>query len=251
MGAIIINSLREKIRSKTIYIVGGIGVAIILFLALNGSFSFDDKVLTDFHELVPMLLVMVNLFASILAIMLSLQTIPREFERKTTHLILVRGIKPWKYMFALTISNIIISIFSVFILSLSVIMYAFIQGELQVLFQILGGIFILGLNISVLSAVTSWISIKLPETITGFIGILIYFVGVFHSILSIFVKTREGFSRVLLEGLMTLVPNFAAVQKQSGQLVTGNYVDIYPLLLQGLFLYIILALTFVTFRKEV
>ncbi|MBS4538398.1 hypothetical protein GOQ27_07970 [Clostridium sp. D2Q-11] len=251
MGAIIINSLREKIRSKTIYIVGGIGVAIILFLALNGSFSFDDKILTDCHELVPIVLVMVNLFASILAIMLSLSTIPKEFERKTTHLVLVRGIKQWQFILALTISNIIISLFSIGLLSISVIIYALVQGEIQVLLKILGSILILGLNISVLSAITSWLSIKLPETITGFIGILIYFVGVFHSMLSIFVKTREGFSRFLLEGLMTLVPNFAAVQKQSGQLVTGNYVDIYPLVLQGLFLYIILALTFVTFRKEV
>lgn len=251
MGVIIINSLREKIRSKTLYIVGVIGIGIILLLSLNGSFSFDDKVLTEFKDLVPIVLVLVNLFASILAIMLSLSTIPKEFDRKTTHLILVRGIKQWQYILALTISNIIVSLFSLGILSISVIIYTFVQGEIQVLLQIIGSILILGLNISVLSAITSWLSIKLPETITGFIGIVIYFVGVFHSILSILVKTKEGFIRGILEFGITLVPNFAAVQKQAGQLIVDNYVDIYPIVLQILFLYVILGFTFVTFRKEV
>jgi ABC-type transport system involved in multi-copper enzyme maturation permease subunit len=251
MMTIMLNSLREKIRNKTIYVIGGMGILIITFLMLNADFRFDDKKIVSFEELVPISIIMVNFLGSLLAVMLSLQTIPNEFERKTTHLVLVRGIKKYEYMLGLALSNIIVSLISLLLLFTSIVIFCIIHSELDYTLNILGSMGILSVNIAVISALTSLLSIKIPLFANGILVIVIYFLGVFHNILSVFSGTVGGVMEKVLNAALVVIPNFSTVQREAGNLIAGKVIDVYPIILQLLFLYIVMTLTLFTFRKEI
>ncbi|NMA35054.1 MAG: hypothetical protein GX940_10995, partial [Clostridiaceae bacterium] len=106
MLALIHNTFRERIRGKTFHIVSVIGIVIMLIITTSeGSLTINGMTVTGFEQMVPVALSITGFVSSLLAVMVSLRTIPDEFERKTTHLVLIRGIKPWQYMFSLTIGN--------------------------------------------------------------------------------------------------------------------------------------------------
>lgn len=251
MITIMLNSFKEKIRNKTIYIVGIIGLIIITFLMLNADFQDGNRKLVSFQELIPFAIIMVNFIASLLAVMLSLQTIPNEFERKTTHLVLVRGIKPSIYMLALTLSNILASLISFLILFMSIVIFCIAHEKLNYAPNILGSMSILSINIILISAITSLLSIKIPVFLNGIIGISIYFLGVLHNILSVFAMTAGGLLTKVLNILLIIIPNFNSIQQDAGNLMSGKMIDVHPILVQMIFLYVVITLILFTFRREI
>lgn len=251
MLTIMFNSIREKIRNKTIYVVGLISGFIIIFLLLNADFTYDNRKFVTFDELLPFAIIMVNFISSMLAIMISLQTIPKDFENKTCHLILVRGIKRYKYMLGLTLSNILTSLFSLLILSISIIIFCITKGEGIYVFKIIGGMFIMAINILLLSAITSLLSIKIPLFINGILGVVIYFLGVFHNLILTYAKTVGGIVGTFYRLLLICVPDFQAIQKEAGLLISGKPIELYPILSQILFLYIVITIILFSFKREV
>ncbi|MCX7922580.1 MAG: ABC transporter permease [Clostridia bacterium] len=251
MTALIINSFREKIRNKTLYVTAIVGMLVMLMLTCTGGLEINGQKMISFKQMVPVGITVINLIGSLLAVMISLNTIPNEFERKTTHLVLVRGIRPWQYMFALTVGNIITSILCVLILFASFAGFCIFWGQVGLIPRALASIIMLSLNTAVISAIVSLFSIKLPAFINGILGILIYFMGVFHNMLTVAAGAADGAGGVVVRGVMHIIPDFIAVQNQASNFLVGNPVDIYPLVVQLLCIYFVLTLTFVTFRKEV
>ena len=102
-----------------------------------------------------------------------------------------------------------------------------------------------------LSGIVSVLSIRVPGFINGIVGLILYFLGVFHSLLETVSNVLEGAKGTLLQTCLWLIPNVSEVQRQASNILLSRTVDIVPVLVQLLFLYIVLGLTFLPVRKEV
>lgn len=252
MTALIMNTFNEKIRNKTFYIVGFTGMVLMLLITTNNnSLSINGRKVNGFEQMVPVSLSIISFISCLLAIMISIQTIPNEFERKTSHLILIRGIKPWQYMFSMTVGNIMTSIFCMLLLSVSLFLFCIYHGKAGLLLYIVLSMVLLCVNSIFLSALVSLLSIKMPAFAAGIAGVLIYVLGMLHGILYPFVETAEGITALLAKIILFFTPDFSAIQGQAASLLTGSPVDMQAVTIALLLTYIVLTLTFVTFRKEV
>ncbi len=252
MLALIRNTFSERIRSKTFYVVGIIGMILMLLITTgNGNLTINGRKITGFEPMVPVALSIIGFISSLLAVMVSLQTIPNEFERKTTHLVLIRGIKPWQYMFSLTAGNMLASVFCMLSLYVSLLIFTAAHGKIGLFLPTFLCILIMSINTMLLSAAVSVLSIKLPVYITGIFGLIIYVMGILHGVLDTLVGTTEGFGAVLAKAVMLFIPDFSAVQQQASNALTFMPLDPKPLFVSLLQLYVILTLTFVVFRREV
>lgn len=251
MLTITMNTFKEKIRSKALYITSITGFILMLLITTGNGLSINGQNVLVFEDRVPVAMSVMQFLGSLLTIMISLQTIPNEFERKTTHLILSRGVKSWQYMFSLTAGNIFTSL--VFTLSIysSLIVFCLVLGKGNLLLHTLASILVLSINTMLLSGIVSVLSIWVPGFINGIIGLVLYFLGVFHGLLETVSNALEGVEGTLLQAGLWLIPNFSEVQKQASNILLSRTVDIVPVLIQLLFLYIVLGLTFLPFRKEV
>jgi hypothetical protein len=183
--------------------------------------------------------------------MVSLRTIPDEFERKTTHLVLIRGIKPWQYMFSLTIGNMLASFSCMLSLYASLFIFCAAYGKLALILPTFLCIIVMSINSMFLSAAVSVISIKAPAYIAGIAGIITYATGILHGVLDTLANTAQGAGAALARIILFLIPDFSAVQQQASNMLTGAPVDPEPILGSLMLLYLVLSLTFVLFRKEV
>ncbi|NLK86096.1 MAG: hypothetical protein GX279_01210 [Clostridiaceae bacterium] len=252
MLALMRNTFNERIRSRTFYVVGIIGMVIMLLITTgNGNLTINGKKVSGFEPMVPVALSIIGFVSSLLAVMVSLQTIPNEFERKTTHLVLIRGIKPWQYMFSLTAGNMLASVFCMLSLYVSLLIFTAAHGKIGLFLPTFLCIAIMSINTMLLSAAVSLLSIKLPVYITGILGLVIYVMGVLHGVLDTLAGTTQGFGRVLADAALFIVPDFSAVQQQASNVLIWMPLDPKPLLVSLLQLYVILSLTFVVFRREV
>ena len=236
-------ALKDKLRNKILYYVCLMGIIIALFVVLNAKIKWDGKIVNNFKTQAAIITSIISFFACVLSILLSSNTIPNEYERKTSHLLFIRGVRRWQYTFSLTASNVIISIISLFLLSLSLIILSVIKNEIGHLRYIAGTIAILSINVVVLSVITSFLSKNISAIAAGFFGLMFYFVGILHDTIEILTKTI-GSSKII-HYILLVVPNLSDVQKQAGHFMDGNRIDIYPLVVQVLYMYIILSLVLV------
>lgn len=252
MCALIINTFREKLRNKTFYIVLIIGMVLMLVLTTNNShLTINGRKVSGFEQMVPVALSIMGFVACLLSIMVSIQTIPNEFERRTTHLVLVRGVKPWQYMFALTSGNIAAGIFCILLLSFSLILFCLFYGKFELIPSVFLCSLLLGINSAFLCAAVSVLTIKLPVFAAGIGGVLIYAAGILHGILDAVAAASEGFAASIIKILLFFIPDFAAIQGQASAVLVGGSVDLQPVAAGLLLIYLFLSLTFITFRKEV
>lgn len=252
MIALIHNTFREKIRGKTFYIVSFIGIVIMLMITTgNDNLTINGRKITGFEQMVPVALSLTGFISSLLAVMVSLRTIPDEFERKTTHLVLIRGIKPWQYMFSLTVGNILASLFCMLSLYVSLLVFCAAHGKFGLILPTFFCIVVMGINTAFLSAAVSVISIKAPVYITGIIGLIIYVAGILHGVLDTLAGTAGGVGAALARIVLFFIPDFSAVQQQASNILMDVPVDPGPVLCSLMLLYLVLSSTFVIFRKEV
>ena len=77
MYALIVNTFREKIRNKTFYVVLVIGMVVMLLLTTgNSHLTINGRKVTGFEQMVPVALSIMGFVACLLAVMVSIQTIP-------------------------------------------------------------------------------------------------------------------------------------------------------------------------------
>lgn len=252
MLALIHNTFRERIRGKTFHVVVFIGMAIMLLVTTGDSnLMINGRKVSGFEQMVPVALSITGFVSGLLAVMVSLRTIPDEFERKTTHLVLVRGIKPWQYMFSLTVGNMLASLFCMLSFYVSLVVFCVAYGRPGLILPTFLCIIVMSINSLFLSAAVSVVSIRAPVYVAGVAGILVYAAGILHGVLDTLADTAQGVGAAAARILLFLTPDLSAVQQQASNTLTGAPVDPGPVLATLLLLYLVLSLTFVLFRKEV
>ncbi|MDE5873638.1 MAG: hypothetical protein K2H07_06970, partial [Lachnospiraceae bacterium] len=161
---IAVTALKEKIRKKVFYIVSILGVLIlVLFSTGTGTISINGEEITDYKLLSPILLNIINAISCVMAVVLSLNTIPDEYERKTSHLVLIREVSQRTYHAWLTAANIMASLLAEFILFVSFLIFMAAKNHGGDMWKLLPAFFISAIGVTLVCVMTSWLSIVLPK----------------------------------------------------------------------------------------
>ena len=251
MLVIIKNAFKERIRRKELYIVVAIGI-LILLLCTSGSatISIEGEPITSFNNMFMVMHTMMNAVGCILAVVLSIRTIPNEYERRNSHLVWVRGISQSKYHAGLSLANVLSAMLAVGILYLALAFYVIANGRMDYLVRMIPAFLIVSVNVAMASLLTSVLSIKLPAGAAGAIGFIFTIVGVLHGVLEIYKNIAGGVAGAALTGILTVLPDMNGIQTQAQNLMAQEAVDVHIILVGLLILYVVSLGLFVFKKKE-
>lgn len=251
MNSLILNSLRENVRNKTFYVVILVSTILFSIILLGGGLYVNGRKLTTYKELIPVSLQLINFMGCIIAIFMSMNTIPKEYERKTTHLILIRGIKREKLNLSLALSNMASAMFGTLILSIATYVLVFMSKNYSDVLKVTGAVMLIMINVLIIAAFTSVLSMFVPSILTGFLGICIYGLGIFHNQLELFAELSKGAVKVIINLCLYFIPDFYSITSEASKLINYGTVNLHVILKGILYLYIILCLFLIPSRREV
>lgn len=238
-------ALKEKIRRKELYVVSVIGVLILLFFGTgDGALSINGVAITDYRVLAPILLTVVNAINCMLAVAISLGTIPREYERGTSHLVWIRKVSQWRYHGELALANVAAGLVSQVILFMPLLGFMLMNGRADQLWRLLPAYLILGINVAVVGMLTSVLSILLPRFAAGAVSCAVALAGIFHSVLETLKDMVGGFGGEMIRYALKLIPSLHEIQAQAGNLIYGERLNFHVILtgLLAIYLYTVLLL---------
>lgn len=238
-------AFKEKIRRKDLYIVSVIGVLLLLLFGTGtGSLSIDGVAVTDYRVLGPIMLTVVNAIGCMLAAVMSLSTIPSEYERCTSHLIWIRKIPQWRYHGELALANGLAGLVSEAILFAAMFVFMLVNQKADQLWRLLPAYLLLGINTVAVSMLTSLLSVVLPKFAAGAVAFAAALAGIFHSLLSLLKDMVGGFGGELIKYALKLVPNLHEMQAQAGKVLYGGRVNVHVILVGLLAIYVYTVLLF-------
>jgi len=251
MWVIMKNALRERMRRKELYIAAAVGILIFLLCSSGtATITMNGEPITSFNNMFVVMHTMIAAVGCLLAVILSIRTIPNEYERKDSHLIWVRGISQPVYHGGLALANMFSAMFATGILYIALAVYAAVNGRMDYLARMLPAFLILCIAVATASLFTSVLSILLPVAVTGLLGILFALGGVLHGMLSLYKNVAGGIAGRLLEVLLFLLPDLNGIQKQAECLIAQEMVDVHLILAGFLELYVLSVGIMVFWRRE-
>lgn len=226
--SITLTAWKEKIRRKELYIISVIGMLLLLLFGTGtGSLAIDGVPLTEYHMLAPVLLVVVNAISCMLAVVMSLSTIPNEYERKTSHLIWMRGISQARYHGELAIANVLTSLAAEGMLFIGFFIFQIIHGRTGDIGRLIVAYGIVGINVMVVSLMTSALSICVPKFVTGIVVTAVSFCGIFYPVLETLKDMIGGFGGELMKYILKCIPNLHDIQNQAGNVLLEKTVHVH------------------------
>lgn len=251
MFTIMKNAWKERMRRKELYIVAAIGI-LLLLLCTSGSatITIEGEPITSFRNMFMVMHVLMNAVGSFLAVILSIRTIPNEYERKNSHLVWVRGISQTTYHAGLSLANIFSAITAMGILYLALAVYVVANGRMDYLVHMIPAFLIVCVNIALSSFLTSVLSIVLPAMAAGAIGFGFTLIGILHGVLELYKNIAGGAAGVVLKAILTILPDMNGIQAQAQNLMAGKTVELHPILVGVFVIYVISLGLFLFQRKE-
>ncbi len=244
-------SFKEKIRRKELYLVSVTGVLILLIFGTgSGSLTINGEAVTDYKSLAPILLIVINAISCSLAVVMNIGTIPNEYERKTSHLVWIRKIPQCRYHGELTAANTFSGLVSEAILFLALFIFMISHGRSGELWRLLPAYLMIGINVTIVSVMTSAFSILIPRLVSGTISAAVMLMGIFHSLLSLLKDIIGGFGGEIVRYALKIIPNLHGIQTQAVNVLCNKSIDVHMILTGMLAVYAFAALIFVLKRKE-
>ena len=228
---IAITAFKEKIRRKELYIVSVIGILILLLFSTGGgTLSINGVAVTDYRILAPILLTVVNAINCMLAVAMSLGTIPKEYERGTSHLVWIRKVPQWRYHGELALAGVAAGLVSEAILFVSLLGFMLTSQRADQLWKLPFAWLILGINVAVVGMLTSVLSIILPRFAAGAVSCTVALAGIFPSVLGTLKDMVGGFGGDMIKYALKLIPSLHDIQAQAGAVLYGGKLDFHVIL---------------------
>lgn len=244
-------AIKEKIRRKELYIVSVIGVFILLIFGTGtGSLSINGVAVTDYTMLAPIFLIVVNAISCVLTMIMSLSTIPNEYERKTSHLVWIRGILQARYHGELAVANILTGLACEAILFVAMLVFVCTQGRGEEAWRLLPAYLLVAINITIVALLTSVLTIVVPKSVAGTVAAAVVLGGIFHRLLYLLKDILGGFGGVLLRYILKVIPNLHEIQTQAGNVLCGTKVDAHAIWAGAFVIYVLVVILLVLKRSE-
>lgn len=248
MIALVRNVMRENLRNRALYILTGVGVLLMLALLATPSGTLTDasgrNLLEDLSGTMRVGFAIMGLLGALVTVVLSMNTIPREFERQTIHLLLVRPVARWQLAGSFLTGNVLTA--WVFLLGLSIPLFAAlaVRDGSHLMAALATALLAPLLNTAIVAAVTTLLSTRLPGPASAFLSLVLYGVAAFGSTLANLAGAADGLKGWLMQAGLTLVPPTDAVASEALKLLgTGAVIDGRVFAIGLLYLWLVAGLT--------
>lgn len=223
MMEIMLGSLRERIRRKDIYVMMALGVLFAMF-CMSGSttISIDGEEVADTKTLLSLVSNVIGVVGGSIAIAVSLSTIPREYELRTSHLIWIRGVSQRSYHGQLALANLLISLAGLLVMYMALVIITLFKGETGLILKVLPAFFLYAMGTAGVSLFTSALSLVLPTFLTGLLAIVIMLIGTTHPLLESLADMVSDMAGRVLDGILWIAPDLYSVNKQGMNFLLGK-----------------------------
>lgn len=215
------NVVRENLRNKVLYLLAFLGILTVAALLLGGTVQVQDEGGGPAVNLTDSLLgtvqigfTIIGLFSAVVAVVLSMNTVPREFERKTIHLLLVRPVERWQVALELLLGNVLTALALYALLSFGLVLVLAARGaNAHYLLSLVPGLLTLSLNVAFTACLTTLLSARLPGAVTAFLGLDVYVAGALRGVIDLGLQMKisaleRGASAAFWEVLRSIVLRF-------------------------------------------
>ena len=247
MFNIAINTFKELMRNKMLYLILFFWILLIIFSLALASLSLGqtDKIVIDFG------LSMIEVFWLISVIFIWSQLLFKEIEWKTIYLILSKPISRfefiiWKFIgFAMILACIIFFQSIIFFILLA-------YSKLQISAIMVYSIFFIFLKLLVLFAIILFFSTFISSILSVILTVLVYIIAHWvSSIIDMAVQSKNYIMLMIGKVLYITFPNFEALNTKNlilSHTVVSNSFFLFNTLYAFLYLAIILGLTIIIFN---
>lgn len=226
MFNIALNTFREIVRNKFLYIIIFFAFIFILFSITLWALTLwdDSKIITDFW------MSMIEIFWIIWVLFVWSQLLFKEIEGKTIFLILSKPIKRYEFILGKFI-GFSVTIFLIIFVQAFLYLAMLYFKEIEITKLILFSIFFTFLKLEILLALVFFFSSFMSNMITILVSILFYISGhSFWLLLDLVNRTKNEFVIKFVELLQLLFPPFEALN-------TKNYIGWFAEFTNRFFLY--------------
>ncbi|MDP5038863.1 MAG: ABC transporter permease [Candidatus Gracilibacteria bacterium] len=249
MFNIAINTFREIIRNKFLYLIGFFGLLLIIFSISLGKLTLgeDARVIVNFG------LSMIEIFGLIGVLFVGSQLLFKEIDGKTIFLILSKPIKRHDFIigkflgFIMVLS--IIVLFETFIF-LGVLLFSGIEISIFILLSI----FFIYLKLITLIGLVLFFSTFMSTILTILVSFLLYFVShSFGLLIEMFTRLDISFLLYFIKTLQVLFPPFEALNLKDYigyDIKFTNFYYIINSIYSIFYIFVILFLTSVIFNNK-
>jgi len=233
--AVALNVVREALRSRALHVLTGVGVLLMFLMLVTGGGSVRDPagndLLADASGAMRVGFAMAGFIGAVVTVVLSMNTVPREFERGTAELLLVRPAPRWQIGAGFVLGNVLSGWLFLLVLAVPLFPALTVRGGWDLVPALPLALAGLLLNIAAVAALTTLLSLWLPGPAAGFLGLLAYGLGAFGPELSALVSLSDAWWPPLARAALTALPPTGAVTASVLQVfVPGGAVDPRPLL---------------------
>ena len=243
-------AIREKIRKK-IFIAVMVITAVLTLLLSTGSttITVGGEPLTGFGIMMSVVFTVMHAVSCVMTMVISLGTIPAEYERRTHHLILTRGVSQARYHGQLTLANVGASLISHAIFMAGAAVYMISQGHASDLHRLLCAYVISGISIAAVSCLSSALSLTLGKLPAGLIAGTVTLAGITAPLLKTAQSMAGGFAGKLLGAALFVLPDLNSIQSAAAKLITGGKTEMHPIFTGLFYTYIFVMIIMIYKRK--
>ncbi|MDR2957657.1 MAG: hypothetical protein LBU61_05705 [Coriobacteriales bacterium] len=250
-NTIISNVVREKVHRKDLYIIAAFSILITLMMTGNQStLTINGEPLTGYTNMLTITILLIGLAAGALTIALSSSTIPNEYNRGTSHLIWIRGVKQSIYHASLAVGSLTAALIALGLLLLAPICLMLANNQLPQILRLPVACLLMALPIAIICLLVSGLSIRLPGLATGLFGASILIIGYAHPLLSTWANLLSGTTSTILRSLLLVVPDLYSLQMQSLAFLCGEDLAWHNILGGLLGVYLLAQLFLLLKRKQ-
>jgi ABC-type transport system involved in multi-copper enzyme maturation permease subunit len=251
------NVIRENLRNRVLYLLVGIGL-LLMFAMLagqGGKMSTQDgtNLLDTLDGVMRAGFALVGALGSLVTVVLTMNTIPREYERQTIHLVLVRPVARWEVAGAFLLGNIVTA--WLFLAAMATPLFAAlaVRGATHLMPELLVALPALALNTAMIAGLTTLFSSRMPGAAAAFLGLLAYGLGAFSGELGALALASKSAGAPLARVLLWAVPPTGPVSGEALKLfIPGMGLDGRVFVTGLIYLWAVAGLTAASlYRREV
>jgi ABC-type transport system involved in multi-copper enzyme maturation permease subunit len=250
------NVIRENLRNRVLYLLAGIGL-LLLFAMLagqGGKIASQDgtNLLATLDGVMRAGFALVGALGSLVTVVLTMNTIRREYERQTIHLILVRPVARWEVAGAFLLGNILTAWLFLAAMVLPLFAALGVRGAAHLVPALLMALPALALNTALIAGLTTLFSSRLPGAAAAFLGLLCYVLGAFSGELYGLALAAKSPWGPVGRALLWLVPPTGPISGEALKRFTPGLSPDWRAIVTGLiYLWVVAGLTTASlYRRE-
>ncbi len=246
---IALNTFKEAIRDRVLYLLFFFTVVALLFSRLLAMLTVGDrvKIIKDVG------LASISLFGMLMAILIGTGLVYKEIDKKTVFTLISKPIHRWQFLlgkfFGLVLTLLIMTVLMSLIFLIIVFLYTSkIEGRL-----LLAVLFIF-IELILITAVAILFSCFSTPILSSLFSVSFYLIGHFSwGLETLLLKTKPGPTKVLLQGIYALLPdleNFNFKTEAVYGLAVQPRFYFYSALYGVVYTFFILVLAVLIFKKR-